>query len=113
MAAKAEKTFKGTGKSRKPIEVPIESDEKIMALGTVSGMTTLTFLKGVSSEDASEQLAAIHLYLDKSFDKENKKKFLEIVDDPDNNYELSDLAEIMSWLVEKRSDDKSFEESSE
>lgn len=113
MAEKTTKIFKGSGKKdAKPIQLPL-TEGTIEAHPTVSGMVTLRFLEGIGSDDSATQLTAIRVYLDNSFDDENKKKFMDIVEDAKNGYELSDLAEIMSWLVEKRSDDKSFEESSE
>lgn len=107
------KTFKGSAsKTAKPIILPLEEGE-IEAYPAVSGMVTLKFLQGIGSEETSVQMAAIQLYLENSFDDEPKAEFLKIVENPKNGYDLSDLAEIMSWLVEQRNDGKSFEESSE
>lgn len=107
------KTFKGSApKNAKPILLPLE-EGKIEAYPAVSGMVTLKFLQGIGSEVAATQMSAIQLYLENSFDDEPKAEFLKIVEDPKNGYDLSDLAEIMSWLVEQRADGKSFEESSE
>lgn len=107
------KSFSGSGKAgADPIEFDV-AGVKIKALPTVSGMTTLRFLEGISSDESRDNLAAVRLYLDKSFDADNKKLFLKTVDDPDNEIELADLTEIMSWLVEKRAGDKALEESSE
>lgn len=110
---KTVKSFAGSGKTtREPIKVEIAGTE-IEALPTVSGMVTLEFLEGISSDESRDNLSAVRLYLDKSFDAGNKKKFLDVVNNTDNGIELSDLTEIMSWLVEERAGGKALEESSE
>lgn len=107
------KSFAGSAKkNREPIKLEIAGIE-IEALSTVSGMITLEFLEGISSDESRDNLSAVRLYLNHSFDKENKKKFLDVVDDIENGIELSDLTEIMSWLVEERAGGKDLEESSE
>lgn len=107
------KSFAGSGKvDGDPIEFEI-AGTTVSALPTVTGMITLEFLEGISSDETTDNLSAVRLYLDNSFDKENKKKFLGLVNDPANGIELSDLTEIMSWLVEVRAGNKDLSESSE
>lgn len=113
VAKKTLKSFTGSGKTKgDPIVLEVAGVE-VEALPTVTGMVTLQFLEGISSDETRDNLSAVRLYLDHSFDKENKKKFLDIVHNPENGIELSDLTEIMSWLVEERAGGKALEESSE
>lgn len=113
VAKKTLKSFAGSGKVEgDTIKFDVAGTE-VEALPTVTGMITLQFLEGISSDETRDNLSAVRLYLDNSFDKENKKKFLDVVNKPENGIELSDLTEIMSWLVEERAGGKALEESSE
>jgi hypothetical protein len=111
------KVFKGKSeKPKPPIKFTVGQDKhavEVEALGTIDGLTTLKFAKGTSSEDTSEILAAVELYLDKSFDTENRKKFEKAVAVPENGIELDDIMEIFSWLATERSGAEDLADSSE
>lgn len=108
MAGKAEKkVFKGSlKKASEDIVIPLETTEgevEVKALGFVSGLASIDFLEGIQSEEGATNLAAINQYLRDSFSKEEYKKFIGAVKNPENGYEMGDIAEIASYLLEQRS----------
>lgn len=110
---KALKTFKGSQKTEKAnIEFSI-NNTKIEALPTVDGWTTIKFVEGISSEDTGEAMKAVRLYIEKSFDSANRKKFEREIENPENGFKLEDIMEILNYLMEERGGGKDLEESSE
>jgi len=107
------KVFSGSREKAEvePVVLPLAEGE-IEARGVVSGFTTMAFLEGIQSEEGGDNLKAIHGYLKESFTKDDFKKYMKIVNDPENGYEISDLVEHATYLLEQRSD-RSLAESSD
>lgn len=108
MATKSEKkVFKGSlKKAAEDIVIPLETvdgEVEIKARGFVSGLASIDFLEGLQSDEGAANLAAINQYLRDSFGKDEYKKFIEVVKNPENGYEMGDVAEIASYLLEQRS----------
>lgn len=109
------KSFTGSAKGKvksDPISFDV-GDQTVEAKPTVDGWTTLKFLQGLSSDSSSEVFSAVQMYLEASFDANNRRKFISVVEDVEQGFELDDIVKIMQWLVEERADGRDFEESSE
>lgn len=110
MAGKTVRAFeKKTNAKKLPIEFTLRG-EPLVALPNISGLVTLDYVAGASSDDNGDQFGAVKLYLDKSFDDENLAKFRKIAEDPAQDVDLDELTEIMSFLIEARSGDRSLAE---
>lgn len=108
------KTFKGTSpkSNNDPIEFKI-GDTKIVALPQVDGWTTIKFIEGISSDDTTEAMKSVRLYIEKSFDEPNRKLFEREIENPANGFKIEDIMEILSFLMEERGGNKDLAESSE
>lgn len=84
-----------------PITFELEG-ETFEAYGDVPGAVLLDFIAASSQEDNTGTATAIQSYLKSSMDKANYKRFDKLTRDPEILIELSTLADIVSYLIEER-----------
>lgn len=80
--------------------------ESFEAYGQVPGAVLLDFIALSSQEDSSGTAEAIQGYLKASMDKANYRRFDKLTRDPEILIELSTLADIVSYLIEERTDQR-------
>lgn len=105
MAAQ-KKVFKRDS-SKKVDTTPIQFEYygvDLEAKRAISSLDTLRYIEGLQSDDDGDRVAAVRLYIEKSFDSLNLKKLERVIDDPENGIEISDLAELMNYLAEERAE---------
>lgn len=107
MATRKVKSFvskKKDNKNQEPVE-PIVfelEDQKFEAYGQVPGAVLLEFLSR-SDGESSDISRAILYYLKESMDKENYKRFMALVHDPEILIDIETLSEIVGHLISERS----------
>lgn len=107
-ARRSVKTFTTSkeGKTKKePIVFELEG-ETFEAYGEVPGAVLLDFIAKSSTEDSAGTAEAIQGYLKASMDKASYRRFDKLTRDPEVLIELSTLADIVSYLIEERTDDR-------
>lgn len=93
-----------------PIEFEFDG-EKFEAFGQVTGAVLLEFIAASSARDGAAVAAGIVDYLKASMDEANYRKFKAITHDPKKNISIETLSEIVSFLIEKRAEDRPTEAS--
>lgn len=101
MAARNVKSFSSKAKKAKPIPFELEGEE-FEAYGAVSGAVLLEFIEATGSENPSETARGLLGYLRQSMNAENLERFNKVIHDPEINVEMETLSEIVSYLVEER-----------
>jgi hypothetical protein len=112
MAARKLKSFTSSKSKKKaePIEFELE-DQKFIAYGEVSGAVLLDFIAAAGSDSSADTAVALMTYLKRSMDKENWARFDKLIHDPEVLIELETLSEIVSALIEERSESRPTEAS--
>lgn len=107
MAARKIKSFTSTVEKDavEPISFELEG-ETFEAYGQVPGAVLLDFIAESTKEDSSGTAGAIIGYLKASMDTATFKRFDKLTRDPSKLIELSVLADIVSFLIEERSDSR-------
>jgi hypothetical protein len=107
MATRKIKSFTSAEKTPTVEPIPFELEgETFEAYGQVPGAVLLDFIKASTQEDSSGTAGAIQDYLKSSMDAENFKRFNKLVRDPEKIIQLQVLADIVSYLIEERSDSR-------
>lgn len=102
-ARRTVKSFTSTKEKEviEPIQFELEG-ETFEAYGQVPGAVLLDFIAESSREDSVGSAGAILGYLKSSMNKENYKRFDKLTRDPEKVIQLQVLADIVSYLVEER-----------
>lgn len=103
MAPRKLKSF--TSKKTEKVEpIPFELEgEKFEAYGAVSGAVLLDFLAAAAGETSGDTAKALMVYLERSMNASEWRRFNKLIHDPDVLVELETLSDIVSYLIEERS----------